>query len=69
MDSLAVKETDQRVYPKSLESFFESKTQQMFLIQLPDTLPGQGNDDTPLKDEDSNGTRNVPANKVSNVCI
>lgn len=39
-------------YPESLQSFFQRTTPQLFLIQLPDTLPGQGNEVVEVKKTD-----------------
>lgn len=43
-------------YPESLSSFFDRKTPQLFLIQLPDTLPGQGNEIVTTKKNDDSST-------------
>lgn len=40
---------EEKRYPESLHSFFQRQTPQLFLIQLPDTLPGQGNETVGLK--------------------
>lgn len=43
-------------YPESLAGFFQRTTPQLFLIQLPDTLPGQGNELVDVKKSDKGGS-------------
>lgn len=43
-------------YPATLQSFLQRTTPQLFLIQLPDTLPGQGNEVVEVKKTDGGTT-------------
>lgn len=52
LHALFVAAKDVKKYPVSLADFFQRTTPQLFLIQLPDTLPGQGNELVSAKKSD-----------------
>lgn len=56
-------------YPESLQSFFQRDTPQLFLIQLPDTLPGQGNESVDVKKSDKAGAEDTEPDQVRTVYI
>lgn len=58
-------------YPESLSHFFQRTQPQLFLIQLPDTLPGQGNETAEVKKaEDVTATEpEANAPDVNNFCL
>lgn len=51
-------------YPQSLEEFFSRQQQQLFLLQLPDSLPGHGPDEEPAESAAAENAASLNADPV-----